>query len=85
MGNSKITDSLRNRKLLFINNSPILLRQLEKNLCNQPPTPSEIALFWTLPPLGISVALRQKAVGGGVVVGGMDIFWNYTFCNPLQL
>ena len=45
---------------------------LEKDLCNNPPTPSEIASFWTPPPhpLGISVAIR----GGG----GMDIFWKYT-------
>ena len=43
---------------------------LEKNLCKQPPSHSEIASFWTPLPLGISVALR----GGG----GMDIFWNYT-------
>jgi len=51
-------------KLLFINNSPILLRQVEKNLCKQPPTPLEIASFWTLPPLGISVALRGGGGGG---------------------
>ena len=30
-----------------------------KKTCNNPPTPSEIASFWTPPhPLGISVAIR---------------------------
>ena len=62
-------------KLLFINNSPILLRPPEKNLCKQPLTPSEIASFWKHTLLRISVALRGERGGGW----GMDSFWNYTF------
>ena len=38
----------------------MLLRPPRKNLCEQPPTPLEIASFLTSPsPLGISVALRR--------------------------
>ena len=46
-------------KLLFINNSPILLSPLEK-LCKQP-TPLGNYLLLDSPPLGITVALRGEA------------------------
>ena len=61
-------------KLLFINNSPILLRPPGKNLCKQPLTPSEIASFWSPTTLRISLTLRGEGEGGG-----MDIFWYYPF------
>ena len=49
-------------KLLFINNSPILLSPLEK-LCKQP-TPLGNCLLLDPPPLGITVALRGEGEGG---------------------
>ena len=48
-------------KLLFINNSPILLSPLEK-LCKQP-TPLGNCLLLDPPPLGITVALRGEGKG----------------------
>ena len=57
-------------KLLFINDSPILLRPPGKNLCTQLPSPLEIAYFWTPPPppLEISVA-RRGGKGVGIFSG----------------
>ena len=60
-------------KLLFINNSPILLSPLEK-LCKQP-TPLGNYLLLDPPPHGITVALRGEGKGGRM----RDIFWNYAF------
>ena len=67
-------------KLLFINNSPILLRPPGKNLCKQPLTPSEIAFFWSPTPLRISVALRGEGGGGLWIVSGTTRFLLF----PLQ-
>ena len=62
-------------KLLFINNSPILLRQVEKTSVSNPPPPP-----WKLPHFGPSLPsefpLPSEGAGGG---GGMEIFWNYIF------
>jgi len=44
----------------------------EKDLKKPPPTPSEIASFWT--PLPSEFPLPS-------VEGDMDIFWNFTFKN----
>ena len=61
-------------KLLFINNSSILLRPPEKNLFTHPPIPSEIASFWTK---GAPPPSRLPSEFPLPSVGGLDIFWNY--------
>ena len=53
-------------KLLFINNSPILLSPLEKNSVSSP-HPSEIAFFWT--PLPSELPLPSVGRGRGGVCG----------------
>ena len=59
-------------KLLFINNSPILLRPLEKTSVSSPSPPRK------LPPFGapLPAEFPLPSVGRG---GGMDIFWYYPF------
>ena len=59
-------------KLLFINNSQILLRPPGKKPLQGPP-PRKLPCFGA-PPFGISVALRGGGCGGGG--GGVGILWS---------
>ena len=56
--NSKITENLLNRELLFMSNSPILPRPPEKETSVRNPLALGNCLLLEPPPLGISVALR---------------------------
>ena len=59
-------------RLLVLDYSPVLLGDTEKNLEKPlPPTPSDIASFWT-PPSSLNFCCLPWGVGD------MDIFWNYT-------
>ena len=68
-------------KLLFIYNSPILLRPPGKNLCKQPLTPSEIASFWSPTTLRISLALRGE---GGIWIFSGTTHFLYSLCKEIK-
>ena len=71
-------------KLLFINNSPILLSPLEKNSVSSP-HPSEIAFFWT--PLPSELPLPSVGRGRGGTYAGyfleLHIFF-YSLCKEMK-
>ena len=76
---SKITDSLLNREAViykYCELTNLTKTPWKKKLCKRPPTPSEIASFWTLFPSKFRCPPWGRRGGGGG--GDMDIFWNYT-------
>ena len=70
-------------KLLFINNSPILLSPLEK-LCKQP-TPLGNCLLLDPPSLGITVALRGEGEGGTYAGYFLELhIFFYLLCKEMK-
>ena len=70
-------------KLLFINNSPILLSPLEK-LCKQP-TPLGNYLLLDPPPLGITVALRGEGERGAYAEYFLELrILFYSLCKEMK-